>query len=141
MLGRSDAASLDLDDIQPFQIYNFAGCNRFLPESFYRLLRCIIPASVLRKQQERFAFAKEKVQRRLHLEAERPDFLHHILDHSLGRLALTEAETEKTATTMIVAGSNATGTLLAAILSHLTKHPDFMGEVVREIHSAYSSRR
>ncbi|KAL9597718.1 MAG: hypothetical protein Q9219_004975 [cf. Caloplaca sp. 3 TL-2023] len=105
----------------------------------YDLLIWFLPASVLKKQQEHFGFAKDKVSRRLNLEKERPDFLQHVLEHSRDQDALTPTEIERTAATMIVAGSETTGTLLSAIISYLIKNPQVMKELVDEICSAYKS--
>ncbi|KAL8684236.1 MAG: hypothetical protein Q9224_006500, partial [Gallowayella concinna] len=103
------------------------------------MLIWFLPAAVLRKQQEHFRFSRQKVQRRVNLEKERPDFLHHVLKHNQGENALTETEIEKTAATMIVAGSETTGTLLSGIMSHLIQYPAVMDNVVREIRSTYNT--
>ena len=111
---------------------------RFYPR-LYSLLIWSLPASVLRKQQEHFQLSKDKVHRRLNLEKERPDFLQHVSEHSRDGNALTETEIEKTAATMIVAGSETTGTLLSGIVSHLIKYSDVMDRLVQEIRSAYTA--
>ncbi|KAL8761584.1 MAG: hypothetical protein Q9184_002292 [Pyrenodesmia sp. 2 TL-2023] len=112
---------------------------RFYP-SLFGALMYLLPASVLRKQQEHFQLAKEKVQRRLNLEKERPDFLQCVLEHqSQGVNCLTEAEIERTAATIIVAGSETTGTCLAGILNHVLKDQEVQDRVVHEIRTQYSS--
>ncbi|KAL8897404.1 MAG: hypothetical protein Q9192_002597 [Flavoplaca navasiana] len=112
---------------------------RFYP-SLFGALMYLLPASVLRKQQEHFQMAREKVQRRLNLEKERPDFLQCVLEHqSKDGDPLTEAEIEKTAATMIVAGSETTGTCLAGILNHVLKDRQVKERLVREIRAQYSS--
>jgi len=112
---------------------------RFYP-SLHALLIWSLPASVLQKQQDHFQMSRDKVQRRLNLEKPRRDFLQHVMEHqgSGDEGGLTEAEIEKTAATMIVAGSETTGTLLAGILNHLIRSPDVMSHLVNEIRSAYS---
>lgn len=110
---------------------------RFYP-SLYSLLMWMLPASVLRKQQEHFQFSRNKVQQRLGLEKQRPDFMQHVIQHSAGDSGLKQSEIEKTAATMIVAGSETTGTLLSAVMSHLIGSPSIMDKLVDEIRSAYA---
>ncbi|KAL8893989.1 MAG: hypothetical protein Q9207_008560 [Kuettlingeria erythrocarpa] len=110
---------------------------RFYP-SLFGALMYLLPASVLRKQQEHFKIAKDKVQRRLNLEKSRPDFLQCVLEHQNKRAdPLTEIEIEKTAATMIVAGSETTGTCLAGIINHVLKDRDVQDKLVHEIRSQY----
>lgn len=112
---------------------------RFYP-SVFGALTYLLPASVLRKQQQHFQFAKEKLQRRLNLEQERPDFLQCVVEHQhKSDDCLSEIEIERTAATMIVAGSETTGTCLAGILNHLLKHRDVLEELVHEIRTRYFS--
>lgn len=111
---------------------------RFYP-SMYRLLLWSLPSSVLRKQQEHFQTARDKVQTRMNLGNQRLDFLQNIIkyQHNNDSDRLTEAEVEKTAATMIVAGSETTGTLLAGIMNHLMKHPECMKILVSEIRTSF----
>ena len=114
---------------------------RFYP-SLYRVLIWSLPASVLRKQREHFQMASQKVQQRLNLDTERTDFLQHVVEYDgVGDRdgTLSAEEIEKTAATMIVAGSETTGTLLSGILNCLLKHPDAMEQLVKEVRSAFSS--
>lgn len=113
---------------------------RFYP-SLYRVLIWSLPASVLRKQRDHFRMASEKVQHRLDLETERTDFLQHVVQYDGGGrvVTLSEEEVEKTAATMIVAGSETTGTLLSGILNFLLRHPNVMDQLVNEVRSAFPS--
>lgn len=138
MFGRLDVAPVDHDDFQPFQISDIACFHPILP-ILASSANLVSARKCLRKQQEHFAFAKNKVEQRLNLEKARPDFLQHVLEHSRGENALTAVEIEKTAATMIVAGSETTGTLLSAITGYLIRDPDVMDQLVDEIRSAYAS--
>lgn len=111
---------------------------RFYPY-LYKLLVWSLPKKVLKEQQEHFRMSCDKVQRRLNSEKSRPDFLQHVLEHRGSAAAgLTEAEIEKTAATMIVAGSETTATLLTAILCHLVDCPHINDRLSQEIRSAYN---
>lgn len=127
---------------------HFKSATLLASTRFYLLLHKALiwslPVSVLKKQQEHFQMAREKVQRRLNLEQERPDFLDHIVEHNDKNSddnSLTRAEIEQTAATMIVAGSETTGTLLSALINHLVKQPETLAMLVDEIRSSYCSEK
>ncbi|KAG6995622.1 hypothetical protein G7Y79_00043g079060 [Physcia stellaris] len=126
-----------------FKSATLLASTRFYP-TLHKALIWSLPASVLKKQQEHFQMARDKVQKRLNLEQERPDFLDHVVEHNDKNNddnGLTRAEIEQTAATMIVAGSETTGTLLSALINHLIKQSRFLNLLADEIRSSYSSEK
>lgn len=126
-----------------FKSATLLASTRFYP-ILHKALIWSLPASVLKKQQEHFQMARDKVQKRLNLEQERPDFLDHVVEHNDKNNddnGLTRAEIEQTAATMIVAGSETTGTLLSALINHLIKQSKILALLADEIRSSYSSEK
>ncbi|PQE30432.1 benzoate 4-monooxygenase cytochrome P450 protein [Rutstroemia sp. NJR-2017a WRK4] len=106
---------------------------RFYPWLF-KLLMMSVPKATLQKQRDHFSNAAEKVQHRLNVRKDRPDFLSHF---SHGKQALSEAEIESTAAIIIMAGSNSLATTLASTTNHLTKYPKTLERLTNEIRSSF----
>ncbi|KAI9642648.1 hypothetical protein NHQ30_008379 [Ciborinia camelliae] len=106
---------------------------RYYPWLF-KLLMMSVPKATLQKQRDHFENAREKVQRRLQLQTDRPDFLSHL---SRSKQNLSEAEIESTAAIVIIAGSNSLATTLASTTNYLTKYPNTLKRLTNEIRSTF----
>jgi hypothetical protein len=93
---------------------------RYYP-GLHWLLSLAIPKSVMRKQQEHFALATEKINRILNLEMSRPDIISHVKIDDNGINGLTVPEVQGTASIIIVAGSETAVTILSGITDYLVK--------------------
>lgn len=121
---------LSCADCIPFQ-----GCSNF---SFFSLLSLAFQAfddvcthNYVAETTRSFNNAKEKVQRRLQLQIDRPDFPSHL---SRSKQDLSETEIESTAAIIIIAGSNST---LAGTTNYLTKYPDTLKSLTNEIRRTF----
>ncbi|OJJ47271.1 hypothetical protein ASPZODRAFT_151782 [Penicilliopsis zonata CBS 506.65] len=85
-----------------------------------------------------FQKSKEKVQRRIHTQTDRPDFWSYVLRYNDER-GLRENEIEGNAGMLIIAGSETTATLLSGCTFYLLKNPDVLQKLVEEIRGAFKS--
>lgn len=102
----------------------------------YRLLVWSVPRESIQKQQQHFQAVKSKVQRRLSMEHDRPDFLSHL---TKAREGLTDAEIESTAGIIIIAGSNSLTTTLAGTTNYLLRSPEALKRLTQEIRSSFKT--
>ena len=102
----------------------------------YKALMWSVPKSSIEKQAQHFLLAKKKVQHRLSIENEKPDFLSHL---TRSREGLTDAEIESTAGIIIIAGSNSLTTTLAGITNYLLRFPETQEKLTEEVRGAYVS--
>ena len=66
---------------------------RYYPLAF-KLFMMMVPKEMLQKQKDHFELARQKVQRRMSLQKDRPDFLSHL---TKSKHSLSDAEIESTA--------------------------------------------
>jgi cytochrome P450 len=78
----------------------------------------------------------EKSRRRLQLETDRIDFLGPLTKPSSG---VSEEEFTSNASSLILAGSETTATLLSGATFHLLKSPGPLAKLVEEVRSSFSS--
>ena len=100
----------------------------------YRLLVWSVPKSSVQKQQKHFLMAKQKVQNRLGIKQDRPDFVSHL---KKAREGLSDTEIESMAGIIIIAGSNSLTTTLAGTTNYLVRFPQTLEMLSREVRSAF----
>ncbi|KJZ71038.1 hypothetical protein HIM_09565 [Hirsutella minnesotensis 3608] len=118
---------LDKSEYHPWvrTLFNFlkgmvyAASTRFYPwiASFTEKL---IPKSVMDLQRQHTEFANAKINRRLNLQTNRPDFMTPFLKHNPGFKHMSKEEIESTFALIIVAGSETSATVLCGLLNHIT---------------------
>ncbi|KAF2817316.1 benzoate 4-monooxygenase cytochrome P450 [Mytilinidion resinicola] len=125
----------------------FLGAVNQYP-AFSAVLQKMIPASIIQKGVDHFNLSARKVDRRLEMGAERPDFVSAILKNGLsekeGQYAeaetiMTRAEIHSNAFILIVAGSETSATLLSGAIYYLCKNPSTMEKVLEEIRNAFTA--
>ncbi|KAI1774013.1 cytochrome P450 [Hypoxylon cercidicola] len=79
-------------------------------------------------------FARLKVEQRIELSSSRPDFLEGLLDKGLGIPQLGSI-----ASTLLIAGSETSATLLSGALYLLTTHPDTLKKLTHEVRSTFKN--
>ncbi|MCJ1250221.1 hypothetical protein MMC30_007447 [Trapelia coarctata] len=100
----------------------------------YKLLMLSVPKSSVEKQMQYFLTVKGKVEQRLRLKKDRPDFLSHL---TRSREGLTDAEVISTGGITIMAGSNSLTTSLAGITNYLLRYPKTLQMLTKEVRGAY----
>jgi len=102
------------------------------------LLARLIPKQVLQKFHDHSNLSAEKMDRRLAMKTERPDFVTYLVERS-GEAGINIDEMHSNSTLLILAGSETTATALSGTVFHLCKNPDKLQKLVKEIRSAIKS--
>ncbi|KAI0833908.1 cytochrome P450 ClCP1 [Hypoxylon sp. FL0890] len=84
------------------------------------------------------AIVQAKLKERIELGVERPDFLEGLIKKKDGA-QLSFMQIAANATTLIVAGSETTATLLSGAVYLLTTHPDKLQKLANEVRSSFSN--
>ncbi|KAI9706381.1 MAG: hypothetical protein M1836_003386 [Candelina mexicana] len=107
----------------------------------YPLLEKVLSVFIPKRdaRQKHFDLVSDKLERRIKLGAERPDFISHILRHN-DEKGLTRPELEANASLLIVAGSETTSTLLCGTTFHLMKNREALGKVTDEVRQAFRTQ-
>ena len=80
----------------------------------------LVPKNVSQISKDNYAWAVEKVHRRMNLETPRDDFMSHILKHN-DEHGMSIPEIENNTNVLIVAGSETCGTVLSGTTNYLLK--------------------
>jgi len=125
---------------QIFQSVKFGAflqaTRRFPPLT--KALGYVLPRSLKEQRMKHMANNKAKVDKRLKLgrEVDRPDFISYILRHN-DEKGMSESEILSSASTLIIAGSETTATLLSGTTFHLLKNPETYKKLVNEVRAAF----
>lgn len=103
------------------------------------LLIFLIPKSLKENFELMYDYTKEKVARRLERDAERPDFMSHIMRNDKNRIEMTQPEIESNALVLVVAGSETTASLLSAATYYLLMNPKALARVTKEVRDSFQS--
>ncbi len=106
-----------------------------------KLLRLVLPKSLLKKRAEHAQYAQSRIYHRLDqgkqgADAQRNDFMAYVLRYN-DEKGMTIPEIEQTFRVLVVAGSETTGTALSGILGSLLQNPDVMQKTVKEIRESF----
>ncbi|CAG8109311.1 unnamed protein product [Penicillium salamii] len=115
----------------------YTNVARRLPWSNY-LLALIIPKSVVSQRNTHLELTTQKVKNRMEKSNERPDFLGNILKHNNTEKGFTLQELVANSSTLIIAGSETTATLLSGVTYLLLKNPHALSKLQEEIRSAFT---
>lgn len=116
----------------------YAAATRWYPliESlFFKLL----PKSVMEMQREHSEFANQRINERLNLEKDRPDFITPFIKENVGFHEMSLRETQSNFAILIVAGADATAAALTGTLLYLVQNPRVLQELVSEIRMSLRS--
>ena len=111
---------------------------RFYPP-FDSLLQAMIPASVKKMADDHWQLAVDKLDRRLKLEKDRPDLISPIQkrNREAPQDGLDLGEIQATASLIIVAGSETTVTTISGITNYLTRNPDKLSKLTKEVREKF----
>jgi cytochrome P450 len=110
---------------------------RYYP-GLHWLLSLAIPKSIKRKEQEHFALATDKINRRLNLEMSRPDILSHVKINDNSADGLTIPRVHATSVIFIIAGSETAVTTLSGFTNYLVKNPDKLALLKADIRNMFN---
>ena len=117
----------------------YSAATRFYP-SVERLVMRMLPKSVMEMQRKHSELVHHRVERRLNLKTNRPDFFTPVMRDNVNFENMSIGEIESTFAILIVAGSETTSTVLAGIINHLVKAKNEMvlQKLVTEIRGKFN---
>jgi averantin hydroxylase len=104
----------------------------------FSLMQYLAPKKLLKARQENYEYTKDKVTTRVKLGKDRGDFLDKVLKFEYPKGMSTE-ELISTSSSLVLAGSETTATLLAGATYLLLQHPQVMEKLVAEIRSTFAN--
>ncbi|KAF1810537.1 cytochrome P450 [Eremomyces bilateralis CBS 781.70] len=113
---------------------------RFIPGAL-DLMNVLIPPKMRRSRDYHWALTAAKVQKRIAMETQRPDFMGHIIATMKDGDGLSVKEMEATSEVLIVAGSETTATLLTGCFYYLLKTPRAYRRLVEEIRGTFKEEK
>ncbi|KAK2603870.1 hypothetical protein QQS21_003905 [Conoideocrella luteorostrata] len=116
----------------------FAASTRFYPW-IASAMESLLPKSVMDLQRQHTEFANEKINRRLNLQTNRPDFMTPFLKQNPDFKYMSKGEIESTFAIIIVAGSETSATVLCGILNQLTKNSNSLMTLENVIRQRFRS--
>lgn len=119
-----------IEDFIPLLVLRYLG----LEDPFNWLVRRFFN----KKRKNHTQQSTEKLRRRMDLETQRPDFIDCILQKK-DAWNLQFEQLLGNASTLLVAGSETTATLLTAMTFILLKHPEALNKLTQEIRSSFTS--
>jgi cytochrome P450 len=119
----------------------FVIAARFYPW-VEKLLMKLIPKSLKKMQNDHFQQIKDKANRRLNWELERPDLMSHVIKHNgtdKESESITLEEIHVTFMILTTAGSETTATVLSGTVNYLMSHSAILAKLVKEIRKTFAS--
>lgn len=118
----------------------YGNIARRFPGSKF-LLRLITPTRIANGRNWHIELTKEKVKGRLAKSNDRMDFFGHILKQKDTERAMSFDEMVTNGSTLIVAGSETTATLLSAVTYYLVKNERVLSKLQEEIRASFASEK
>ena len=115
----------------------FTVFHHFPPLNF--LVKSIVPRLIREETQKSFTFTRERVDKRIEIGSDRPDFMKYILENNR-QGGLTREEIDSTTTLLVLAGSETSATTLTSATYFALKNPPVMERLVREVREAFISQ-
>lgn len=115
----------------------YTNVARRLPGSKY-LIPLITPKETVSQRITHLALTEEKVKGRINKTNERPDFFGNILKHNNTEKGFSFPELITNGSTLIIAGSETTATLLSGVTYLLLRNPHVLAKLQDEVRSAFT---
>ncbi|CRL23879.1 Cytochrome P450 [Penicillium camemberti] len=115
----------------------YTNVARRLPGWKY-IIPLITPKHIILQKNTHVTLTKEKVRGRMTKSNERPDFFGNILKHQNTERGLSFPEMISNASTLIIAGSETTATLLSGVTYLLLRSPRVLAKLQDEIRSTFT---
>lgn len=116
----------------------YAAATRFYPSLEYLFMK-MLPKSVMELQRKHAEFVSERINRRLNLEKDRPDFMTPFIKVNADFQQMSLKEIESNFAILIVAGADTTATTLSGTISYLLQTPSAMQKLVSEIRTSFKN--
>lgn len=98
----------------------------------------LVPKRLIERKNAMFQLSVEKVDRRLQIQMERPDFISYMLKHKDTENGMTREELDANASTFILAGSETTASMLSGCTYYLLRNPKIYRRLAEEIRGSFN---
>lgn len=115
---------------------SIAAAPRYYPATNY-LFQKMIPQSVIDGQRRHTQYANDRINRRLDLGSERPDFMTAFMKNNVDFKIVSRDEILSTFGFIIVGGSETSATTLTGIFNHLSRRPEITSRLSKEIRDRF----
>ena len=117
----------------------YAAATRFYPAVEWLFMKSL-PKSVMELQKQHSQFMNDRIERRLNLKTERPDFITPFLKDNTGYEKMSPEEIKSNFAIILVAGSETTATALCGIVNQLVqpRNKHALQELKSEIRNSFS---
>ena len=121
----------------------FKAAAMFVSLRFFgldKVVKILLPSTLLKKRAEHANIANERIQRRLQrgdADTVRNDFMTYVLRYN-DEKGMSVPEIEATFRTLVVAGSETTATALSGIILHLFRNPKAYEQLSDEVRDSFS---
>jgi cytochrome P450 len=119
---------------------SLAAAPRYYPLTEF-LFRKLIPKSVLEGQRRHTQYANEKINRRLDLKTDRPDFMTPFMKNNVNFEKMSRDEILSTFNFIIVGGAETTATTLTGIFNHLFRNGRVLQRLCTEIRTRFEAEK
>ena len=103
------------------------------------IVKLCLPQSVHDESQKSYTFTRERVDKRIASNSDRPDFMKYILQNNYSG-GMSREEVDSTTTLLVLAGSETSATTLTSATYFALKNPTVMTRLMREIRDAFKSQ-
>ncbi|KAI4134020.1 MAG: hypothetical protein LQ341_006092 [Variospora aurantia] len=119
---------------------SLAAAPRYYPTTEF-LFEKLIPKSVIEGQRRHTEYAHAKINRRLDMKTDRPDFVTPFMKNNANYEVMSRDEILATFNFIIVGGSETTATALTGVFNHLTKKENhrIMARLCEEIRTTFKN--
>lgn len=100
------------------------------------VVKWCIPPSVLEKAQENFIYTRKKIDQRIALKSDRPDFMKFILENNREG-GMTREEINSTVSLLVLAGSETSARTSTSAIYYSLNHPRVFERLKKEIRDAF----
>lgn len=115
---------------------SLAAAPRYYPATEF-LFRKLMPKTIIEDQRRHSQYANAKINRRLDVKTDRPDFMTPFLKNNVNFENMSKDEILSTFNFIIVGGSETSATVLTGILNHLVRSAHTMDRLSAEIRAKY----
>ena len=119
---------------------SLAAAPRYYPSTEF-LFRKLMPKSILEGQRQHTEYANERINRRLDLKTNRPDFMTPFMKNNIDFENMSRDEILSTFNFIIVGGSETTATTLTGIFNHLSRNQSILDRLSTEIRTKFKEEK
>lgn len=103
-----------------------------------RALLLLVPKHLKASREDHLELTRQKLQKRIDLGAERPDFMEGFLGNK-DKIGMSQQQLQLTSSLLILAGSETTATLLSGVSYLLTTNKPVLARLCEEVRGAFKS--